>query len=161
MSDTGEVKLRRPRDQDFFSFGMGHHRCYRNKATDNYLLLPKRATEFIDIGFQDIRMLVRSDEDPRYSNWRVVPPRGTTNGVLIFALSMLNLAVLFPDFVEEKGRAELEFLKSRDMPEKVIEAQVEKLDSNSAASESAGGLFGTFFTSLIGGAIIAISQRKK
>jgi len=28
----------------------GHHaRCYRSKATDNYLLLPKRAVEFIDI----------------------------------------------------------------------------------------------------------------
>ncbi|NQT88418.1 PQQ-binding-like beta-propeller repeat protein, partial [bacterium] len=28
----------------------GHHaRCYRSKATDRYLLLPKRATEFIDI----------------------------------------------------------------------------------------------------------------
>ncbi len=28
----------------------GHHaRCYRSKGTDNYLLLPKRATEFIDI----------------------------------------------------------------------------------------------------------------
>ncbi len=28
----------------------GHHaRCYRSKATDNYLLLPKRATEFIDL----------------------------------------------------------------------------------------------------------------
>jgi len=29
----------------------GHHfRCYRSKATDNYLLLPKRAVEFISIG---------------------------------------------------------------------------------------------------------------
>jgi len=28
----------------------GHHaRCYRSKATDNYLLLPKRATELIDL----------------------------------------------------------------------------------------------------------------
>jgi len=28
----------------------GHHpRCYRSKATDNYLLLPKRAVEFVDI----------------------------------------------------------------------------------------------------------------
>ncbi len=28
----------------------GHHaRCYRSKATDNYLLLPKRAIEFVDI----------------------------------------------------------------------------------------------------------------
>lgn len=29
---------------------LGHHaRCYRSKATDNYLLLPKRAVEFVDI----------------------------------------------------------------------------------------------------------------
>ena len=28
----------------------GHHaRCYRSKATDNYLLLPKRAVEFVDV----------------------------------------------------------------------------------------------------------------
>jgi outer membrane protein assembly factor BamB len=28
----------------------GHHaRCYRSKATDNYLLLPKRAVEFVDL----------------------------------------------------------------------------------------------------------------
>ena len=38
----------------------GHHsRCYRSKATENYLLLPKRAVEFIDI---------KSDNHSRH-NW--------------------------------------------------------------------------------------------
>ncbi len=46
---TGEIKMRRPKDQDFFSFGMGHHRCYRNKATDRYLLLGRSGVEFIDV----------------------------------------------------------------------------------------------------------------
>ena len=33
----------------------GHHaRCYRSKATDNYLLLPKRAVEFIDLKMLDL-----------------------------------------------------------------------------------------------------------
>ena len=33
-----------------FLITRGHHaRCYRSKATDNYLLLPKRAIEFVDL----------------------------------------------------------------------------------------------------------------
>ncbi|MEW6357831.1 MAG: PQQ-binding-like beta-propeller repeat protein [Planctomycetota bacterium] len=46
---TGEVKRRRPPDQDFFQVGMGHHRCYRNKATCKYLLLGRAGVEFIDL----------------------------------------------------------------------------------------------------------------
>ena len=46
---TGEIKMTRPRDQDFFSFGMGHHRCYRNKATDNYLLMGRSGIELLDV----------------------------------------------------------------------------------------------------------------
>jgi len=46
---TGEVKMRRPEDKDFFTFGMGHHRCYRNKATDRYLLLGRSGVEFVDV----------------------------------------------------------------------------------------------------------------
>ena len=46
---TGEIKMRRPRDQDFFSFGMGHHRCYRNKATDKYLLMGRSGIELLDV----------------------------------------------------------------------------------------------------------------
>ena len=46
---TGEVKRTRPKDQAFFVAGMGHHRCYRNKATDRYLLLGRSGVEFIDV----------------------------------------------------------------------------------------------------------------
>jgi len=46
---TGEIKIQRPKDQDFFAVGMSHHRCYRNKATDKYLLLGRSGVEFIDL----------------------------------------------------------------------------------------------------------------
>ena len=45
---TGEVEFTRPPDQEFFRVGMGHHRCYRNKATEDYLLLGRAGIEFID-----------------------------------------------------------------------------------------------------------------
>jgi len=46
---TGEVKRTRPQDKEFFAAGMGHHRCYRNKATNEYLLLGRSGVEFIEL----------------------------------------------------------------------------------------------------------------
>ncbi len=46
---TGEVKKERPKDSEFFTFGFGHHRCYRNKATVKYLLLGRSGVEFLDV----------------------------------------------------------------------------------------------------------------
>jgi len=46
---TGEIMRTRPKDQAFFAAGMGHHRCYRNKATDRFLLLGRSGVEFIDV----------------------------------------------------------------------------------------------------------------
>jgi len=46
---TGEVKKRRPADKAFIKVGMIHHRCYRNKATNRYLLLGRAGIEFLDI----------------------------------------------------------------------------------------------------------------
>lgn len=46
---TGEVKRMRPADQEFFQPGMGHHRCYRNKATSRWLVLGRSGVEFIDL----------------------------------------------------------------------------------------------------------------
>ncbi|HUT91316.1 MAG TPA: PQQ-binding-like beta-propeller repeat protein [Thermoguttaceae bacterium] len=46
---TGEVKMERPPDKEFFTVGMGHHRCYRNKATERYLVLGRAGVEFIDV----------------------------------------------------------------------------------------------------------------
>ena len=46
---TGEIKKRRPADQEFFNVGMPHHRCHRNRATDRYLVLGRAGVEFIDL----------------------------------------------------------------------------------------------------------------
>jgi outer membrane protein assembly factor BamB/ubiquinone/menaquinone biosynthesis C-methylase UbiE len=46
---TGKVVQQRPKDQQFFRIVMGHHRCYRNKATLKYLVLGRDGTEFIDV----------------------------------------------------------------------------------------------------------------
>jgi len=46
---TGKVKRERPADQEFFNAGMGHHRCYRNKATCKYLVLGRSGVEFVDL----------------------------------------------------------------------------------------------------------------
>ena len=43
---TGEVKRRFPPDVKIYWF---HHRCYRGKATDNFLLMSRAGIEFIDV----------------------------------------------------------------------------------------------------------------
>jgi len=43
---TGEVKKEFAPDVDTYWF---HHRCYRGKATSNYLLMSRAGTEFIDV----------------------------------------------------------------------------------------------------------------
>lgn len=52
---TGEVKMTRPPDQETFACGMTHHRCYRNKGTDRWLLLGRAGTEYLDIANGEIR----------------------------------------------------------------------------------------------------------
>lgn len=46
---TGEISKQRPPDAEFFTPGMSHHRCYRNKATSRYLLLGRAGVEFIEL----------------------------------------------------------------------------------------------------------------
>ena len=46
---TGEVKRTRVADQKFFRIVMSHHRCYRNKATEKYLVLGRDGIEYIDL----------------------------------------------------------------------------------------------------------------
>ena len=45
---TGEVRRQRPSDQEFLP-RIGHARCHRAKATNNYLILGRRGVEFIDL----------------------------------------------------------------------------------------------------------------
>ena len=86
---------------------------------------------------------------------------GLLAGVLIFCFSFLMLTVLMPDHLEEVKGGTIDWLESMDMPEKVLEAQVAKVEAKTAAGESLAGLIGTFFTSLIAGAIVGIFLRKK
>ena len=46
---SGEVVDTRPPDQECYSIGFGHARCYRNKATTNYLLHGRSGVEFLDV----------------------------------------------------------------------------------------------------------------
>ena len=46
---TGEVKRQRPNDQVFFKPGMTHHRCYRNRATDRFILMGRSGVELLDV----------------------------------------------------------------------------------------------------------------
>lgn len=46
---TGEVRRARQRDQEFYTVGMGHHRCYRNKATERFLITGRAGSEFVDV----------------------------------------------------------------------------------------------------------------
>ncbi len=45
---TGKVVVEITNNLDFYSLQMGHHRCYRNKATVRYLLLGRDGIEFVD-----------------------------------------------------------------------------------------------------------------
>jgi len=45
---TGEVRRRRPADQEFLP-RFGHARCHRAKATAEYLVLGRRGVEFVDL----------------------------------------------------------------------------------------------------------------
>lgn len=46
---TGQVRRQRPPDSQFYTVGMAHHRCYRNRATDRYILTSRAGIEFIDV----------------------------------------------------------------------------------------------------------------
>jgi len=46
---TGQVKRKRPPDKKFFTVGMGHHRCHRNRGTSRFLVLGRAGVEFVDL----------------------------------------------------------------------------------------------------------------
>jgi len=46
---TGEIKRRRQPDRAFFEVGMPHHRCHRNRAAGNYLVIGRAGVELIDV----------------------------------------------------------------------------------------------------------------
>ncbi len=86
---------------------------------------------------------------------------GLVAGVLIFAFSMLNLTVLFPDYLAESKTASIEVMENMSMPEQRLEAQVAKIEAQTVAGQARSGAIGTIVRSLFLGAIIAIFKRRK
>ena len=46
---TGKVVAKRPPDQECYTIGFGHARCYRNKATTKYVIHGRSGVEFLDM----------------------------------------------------------------------------------------------------------------
>jgi hypothetical protein len=86
---------------------------------------------------------------------------GLIAGVLIFAFSMLNLSVLFPNYLEEEATVLIEFIEGAGLPEDAMQARLEQIEARTPVRQSISGLIGTFVTSLIVGAIVAVFMRKK
>jgi len=51
---TGEVVAERPPDQQVYTIGFGHARCYRNKATTQYVIHGRSGVEFLDMSSSQI-----------------------------------------------------------------------------------------------------------
>ncbi len=86
---------------------------------------------------------------------------GLVAGVLIFAFSMVNLSVLFPDYLAESKTASIGVIENMSMPEQRLEAQVAKIEAQTVAGQARSGAIGTIVRSLFLGAIIAIFKRRK
>ena len=86
---------------------------------------------------------------------------GLVAGVLIFAFSMLNLSVLFPDYLAESKTASIEMMENMSMPEQTLKAQVAMIEAQTVAGQARSGAIGTIVRSLFLGAIIAIFKRRK
>ncbi|UCE47170.1 MAG: PQQ-binding-like beta-propeller repeat protein, partial [Phycisphaerales bacterium] len=51
---TGEVVARRSPDQEKYTLGFGHTRCYRHKATSNYVIHGRAGVEFLDVNADNV-----------------------------------------------------------------------------------------------------------
>jgi outer membrane protein assembly factor BamB len=51
--ETGEVRRRRPSDREFLG-RIGHARCHRAKATEEFIILGRRGVEFVDLRTGDM-----------------------------------------------------------------------------------------------------------
>ena len=85
---------------------------------------------------------------------------GLIGGVLVFLGSMALLTAI-PDYLDDMMEMQISSLEQWNLPEDVMEQQIAKIEAITPVSSSLQGLFGTFFTSLIVGAIVAIFKRKK
>ena len=65
------------------------------------------------------------------------------------------------DYLEEMKTMQIASLEQWNLPEDAMDKQIAKIEAVTPVSSSMQGMIGTFFTSLIIGAIVAIFKRKK
>ena len=85
---------------------------------------------------------------------------GVIGGVLVFLGSMALLTAL-PDYLDDTKMMQISYLEQSNLSEELMEQQITKIEAVTPVSSSMQGMIGTFFTSLIVGAIVGIFQRKK
>ena len=86
---------------------------------------------------------------------------GVIAGALIFLLQWINLAVIFPNYLEEMGEGMIAMMESAGIPEAQMDAQIAKLEAATPVSQAATGAGFTVGTSLFFGLIVAIFKRRK
>jgi hypothetical protein len=86
---------------------------------------------------------------------------GAIAGVLIFLTSWVTLSFIFPDAIQQQIDGTLAFLESAGMSDEQIDTTMQSVEATTPMSSAMQGLIGTFGTSVVGAAIIAIFLRKK
>lgn len=86
---------------------------------------------------------------------------GALGGFLVLLSSLLFLNVLFPNYIDESTTAVIGLLEQSGLPENVLDQKITELEAVTPMGQSVKGMIGTFFTSLVAGAIIAIFKRRK
>ena len=85
---------------------------------------------------------------------------GLIGGVLVFLGSMLLLTAI-PSYLDDVKTMQIVSLEQWNLSEDVMDKQIAKIEAITPVASSMQGMIGTFFTSLIVGAIVAIFKRKK
>ena len=87
---------------------------------------------------------------------------GVIGGILVFICSMAMLAAM-PEYLVDVKETQIATLEqwASNIPEEVMAQKVAQIEAATPVTQSMNGTIGTFFTSLIVGAIIDIFQRKK
>lgn len=86
---------------------------------------------------------------------------GIVGGVLVGAGAWILLALVFPHAIAQAREGTLAFLKTAGMSEQQIQTQTAAMNRATPLSQALPGVLGTFFTSIVGAAIIGAFLRRK
>ena len=86
---------------------------------------------------------------------------GLLAGVLIILTSWILLSVVFPDAIDQMRTGAIAYMDSQNVAPEVYQKQMKALEAATPMSQSVPGGFGTFFTSLVTGAVFGFFKRRK